>query len=86
VWRQDFFGLKQCGDIGDTHPGFNVVGDDFMVADDGGLNFPGFDGMAWPHPRSSGSKDGFASFLKILPQSNCFGRQRIGACDDCLGF
>jgi hypothetical protein len=40
-----------------------VVGDDSKVADGGGLTFLGFDGVAWPYPRSSGPKDGFASFL-----------------------
>jgi hypothetical protein len=43
-----------------------MVGDDFKVADGGGLNFPGFDSVAWPHPRSSGPKNGFPRFL-VLP-------------------
>jgi hypothetical protein len=46
VLRLEFFGLKRCGDIGDAHPRFNVVGDDFKVAYSGGVNFPRFDGVA----------------------------------------
>jgi hypothetical protein len=23
VWRLELYSLKRCGDIGDTHPGFN---------------------------------------------------------------
>jgi hypothetical protein len=41
-----FLGLKWCGDIGDTHPGFNVAGVDLKVADGGSLDFLSFDGVA----------------------------------------
>jgi hypothetical protein len=64
-----FLGLKWCGDIGDTHPGFNVVGDDLKVANGGVLNFLSFDGVAQPHPRSSDPKDGFPSFLVLSSRS-----------------
>jgi hypothetical protein len=64
------FGLKRCRDMGDAHPGFNVVGDDFKVADGGDLNFPSFDGVAGPHSRSSGPKDGFPSFLIFSSRSS----------------
>jgi hypothetical protein len=68
--RLEFFDLKRCGDIGDTHPGFNVVGDDFKVADGGSLNFPSSDDVARPHSRSSGPKDGFPSFLILSSRSS----------------
>jgi hypothetical protein len=64
-----FLGLKRCGDIVDTHPGFNVEGDDLKVADSGGLNFLSFNAVARPHPRSSGPKDGFPSFLVLSSRS-----------------
>jgi hypothetical protein len=64
-----FLVLKWCGDIGDTHPGFNVAGDDLKVADSGGLNFLSFDGVARPHPRTSGLKVGFPSFLVLSSRS-----------------
>jgi hypothetical protein len=60
---------RECGDIGDTHPGFNVAGGDLKVADGGGLTFLGFDGVARPHPRSSGLKDGFPRFLVLSSRS-----------------
>jgi hypothetical protein len=64
-----FLGLKWCGVIGDTHPGFNMAGDDVKVADGSGLNFLSFDGVAQPHPRSSDPKDGFPSFLVLSSRS-----------------
>jgi hypothetical protein len=64
-----FLGLNWCGDIGDTHPGFNVAGDDLKVAHGGGLNFLSFDGVARPHPRSFGPKDGFPSLLILSSRS-----------------
>jgi hypothetical protein len=64
-----FLGLKRCGDVGDTHPGFNVARDDLKVVDDGGLNFLSFDGVARSHPRSFGPKDGFPSFLVLSSRS-----------------
>jgi hypothetical protein len=64
-----FLGLKWCGEIGDTHPGFNVVGDDLKVANGGILNFLSFDGVAQLHPRSSDPKDGFPSFLVLSSRS-----------------
>jgi hypothetical protein len=64
-----FLGLKRCGDIGDTHPGFNVAGDDLKVADGGGLDFLSFDGVARPHPRSSGPRDWFPRFLALSSRS-----------------
>jgi hypothetical protein len=47
-----------------------VAGDDSKVADGGGLTFPGFDGITWPYPRSSGPKDGFPSFLVLFSRSS----------------
>jgi hypothetical protein len=64
-----FLGLKQCGGIGDTHPGFNVAGDDLKVADGGGLDFLSFDSVARPHPRSSGPRDWFPRFLALSSRS-----------------
>jgi hypothetical protein len=64
-----FLGLKRCGDIADTHPGFNVAGDDLKVADSGGLDFLSFDGVAQPHPRSSGPRDQFPRFLTLSSRS-----------------
>jgi hypothetical protein len=46
-----------------------VAGDDLKVADGGDLNFLSFDGVARPHPRSSGPKDGFLSFLILSSRS-----------------
>jgi hypothetical protein len=45
-------------------------GDDFKVVDSGGLNFPSFNGVAQPHPRSSGPKDGIRSFLVLSSRSS----------------
>jgi hypothetical protein len=64
-----FLALKWCGNIGDTHPGFNVVGDDLMVANGGGLDFLSFDGVARPHPWSSGLRDWFPRFLALSSRS-----------------
>jgi hypothetical protein len=61
--------LKRCGDIWDTHPGFNVVGEDLKVADGGGLDFLSFDDVARPHPRSSGPRDWFPRFLALSSRS-----------------
>jgi hypothetical protein len=69
LWLE-FFGLKRCRDIGDAHPGFNVAGDDFKLADGGGLNFLSFIDVTQPHPRSSGPKDGFPSFLVLSSRSS----------------
>jgi hypothetical protein len=70
VLRLEIFGLKRCGEIGDTHTGFNVAGDDFKVADGGDLGFSGFNNVAQPHPRSSSPKDGFPSFLILSSRSS----------------
>jgi hypothetical protein len=64
-----FLDLKRCGDIADTHPGFNVAGDDLKVADSGGLDFLSFDGVARPHSRSSGLRDRFPRFLTLSSRS-----------------
>jgi hypothetical protein len=64
-----FLGLKRCGDIGDTYPGFNVVGEDLKVADGGGLDFLSFDDVARPHPRSSSPRDWFPRFLALSSRS-----------------
>jgi hypothetical protein len=70
VLRLEFFFLKRCEDVGDAHPRFNVVGDDFKVANGGGLNFPSFNSIARPHPRCSGPNDGFPSFLVLSLSSS----------------
>jgi hypothetical protein len=62
-------GLKQCGDTGDSYLGFNVAGDDFKVAVGGGLDFSSFNGVARPHPRSSGPRDYFPRFLALSSRS-----------------
>jgi hypothetical protein len=58
-------GLKQCGDIGDSHLGFNVAWDGLKVAIGSGSDFLSFDGVAQPHPRSSGPRDWFPRFLAL---------------------
>jgi hypothetical protein len=62
-------GLKQCGDIGDSHLGFNVVGDGLKVAVGGGTDFMSFDVVARPHTRSSGPRDWFPWFLSLSSRS-----------------
>jgi hypothetical protein len=58
-------GLNQCGDTGDSYLGFNVARDGLKVAVGGGLDFSSFDGVARPHPRSSGPRDWFPRFLAL---------------------
>jgi hypothetical protein len=90
VWWLELFGVKWCGDIGDTHPGFNRGGGWLQGGWRRWLNLLGLQrcrtallvilqpqGWVPKLPRS---------LLKILPQSNCFGRRWIGACDDCFEF
>jgi hypothetical protein len=92
VWRLELFGLKWCGDIGDTHPspGFNHGEGWLQGCWRRWLNLPGIrqhctalleilqpQGWVPKLPRS---------LLKILPWSNCFRRRWIGACDDCFEF
>jgi hypothetical protein len=86
VWRLESFGLKWCGGIGDTHPRFNCGGEWLQGGGRWWLGLYSFDGSAWSHPRPSDPKDGFSSFLEILPWSNCFRRWRIGACDARFEF
>jgi hypothetical protein len=62
-------GLKRCGDTGDSYLGFNVAGDGLKVAVSGGLDFSSFDGVARPHPRSSGPRDWFPRFLALSSRS-----------------
>jgi hypothetical protein len=62
-------GLKQCGDIGDSHLGFNVVGDGLKVAVDGDSDFLSFDGVARPHRRSFGLRDWCPRFLTLSSRS-----------------
>jgi hypothetical protein len=46
-----------------------VAGDGLMVAVGGGLDFSSFDGVTQPHPRSSGPRDLFPSFLVLSSRS-----------------
>jgi hypothetical protein len=46
-----------------------VAGNDIKVADGGGLDFLSFDGVARPHPRSSGPRDWFPRFLALSSRS-----------------
>jgi hypothetical protein len=62
-------GLKQCEDTRDSYLGFNVAGDGLKVAIGGGLDFSCFDGIARPHPRSSGPRDWFPRFLALSSRS-----------------
>jgi hypothetical protein len=62
-------GLKQCGDIGDSYLGFNVVGVGPKVAIGGDLDFSSFDGVAQPHPRFSDPRNWFPRFLALSSRS-----------------
>jgi hypothetical protein len=46
-----------------------VVGDGLKVVVGGGLDFLSFDGIARPHPRSSGPRDWFPRFLALSSRS-----------------
>jgi hypothetical protein len=46
-----------------------VAGDGLKVAVGGGLDFSSFDGVARPHPRSSGPRDWFPRFLVLSLRS-----------------
>jgi hypothetical protein len=46
-----------------------VARDDLKVADGGGLEFLSFDGVARPHPRSSGPRDWFPRFVALSSRS-----------------
>jgi hypothetical protein len=46
-----------------------VAGDDLKVADGGGMDFLSFNGVARPHPRSSGLRDWFSRFLALSSRS-----------------
>jgi hypothetical protein len=45
------------------------MGDGLKVAVGGGLDFLSFDGVAWPHPRFSGPRNRFPSFLALSSSS-----------------
>jgi hypothetical protein len=62
-------GLNQCGDTGDSYQGFNVAGDGLKEAVGGDLDILSFDGIARPHPRSSGPRDWFTRFLALSSRS-----------------
>jgi hypothetical protein len=46
-----------------------VAGEGLKVAVGGGSDFLSFDGVAWPHPRSSGPRDWFPRFLSLSSRS-----------------
>jgi hypothetical protein len=46
-----------------------VAGDGLKVAVGGGLDFSSFDGIARPHPRSSGPRDWFSRFIALSSRS-----------------
>jgi hypothetical protein len=62
-------GLKQCRDTGDSYLGFNVAGDGLKVVVGDGSDFLSFNGVARPHPRSSGPRNWFPRFLALSSRS-----------------